>query len=317
MPDRHLGADEMRAAQTLISRAAETAAAHEVPAELTTALFAGAAPEDLLRYRPDDLSRFAADAWAFLAQRPPGTAKVSFHDISLTPAAAGEPGAVGIIEIANDDMPFLVDSVMSEIAEQGLTVRLVTHPLLAVERPADGKLTAFHGLAHNGSRESFIHIHVDPVADRQRRAVIAAQIESVLADVRIAVADWRAMQTRVKDAAAQLQAAPPPLPADEIAEAVEFANWLCADNFTFLGVRDYLLTADGLDLKPVPDSGLGILRSSEMHVLHRGDDTSEVTPEITAFLKEPKLLIVTKANMRSRVHRRVYLDYVGIKRFGA
>jgi glutamate dehydrogenase len=36
-----------------------------------------------------------------------------------------------------------------------------------------------------------------------------------------------------------------------------------------------------------------------------------------AFLKEPKPLIVAKANVRSLVHRRVHLDYVGVKRYGA
>ena len=36
-----------------------------------------------------------------------------------------------------------------------------------------------------------------------------------------------------------------------------------------------------------------------------------------AFLKEPRLLIIAKANIHARVHRRVYLDYIGIKRFDA
>ena len=40
-----------------------------------------------------------------------------------------------------------------------------------------------------------------------------------------------------------------------------------------------------------------------------------MTPEIRAFLDEPKALIITKANVRSRVHRRVYMDYIGVKRF--
>ena len=35
------------------------------------------------------------------------------------------------------------------------------------------------------------------------------------------------------------------------------------------------------------------------------------------FLQEPSPLIIAKANVRSRVHRRVYLDYVGVKRFDA
>ncbi|MGE5365731.1 MAG: NAD-glutamate dehydrogenase, partial [Betaproteobacteria bacterium] len=37
--------------------------------------------------------------------------------------------------------------------------------------------------------------------------------------------------------------------------------------------------------------------------------------EIRAFLQEQTLLIITKSSARSRVHRRVHLDYVGVKRF--
>ena len=52
-----------------------------------------------------------------------------------------------------------------------------------------------------------------------------------------------------------------------------------------------------------------------MRVLRRGDEPVTITPEIRAFLEEPKPLIMTKATVRSRVHRRVYLDYIGVKRF--
>jgi glutamate dehydrogenase len=314
------GVDEAETARALIAQAAPQA--RDVPVDFSTTLFARAAPEDVLRYRSQDLTHFASRAWAWLGQRRPGTASVRFEDVTL-PVEGAPPGAapatVGVIEIVNDDMPFLVDSVMGELAEQGLTVRLMAHPVLAVERDRDGRLTAFRGgVAVNGAaRESFIYIHVDPVADAQRRAAVADQIEMVLGEVRVAVADWQAMQTRVSDAIAQLKDRPPPLPVAEISEAIHFVEWLLADNFTFIGMRDYVLTADGEGLEPVSDSGLGVLRADDMHVLRRGDQRLEMTPEIMAFLKEPKLLIVTKANTRSRVHRRVYLDYIGFKRFNA
>ena len=45
---------------------------------------------------------------------------------------------------------------------------------------------------------------------------------------------------------------------------------------------------------------------------HRAATT---TPEMRAFLHGPDPLIVTKANAKSVVHRRTYLDYVGVKTF--
>jgi glutamate dehydrogenase len=59
------------------------------------------------------------------------------------------------------------------------------------------------------------------------------------------------------------------------------------------------------------------MRSRDMRVLKRGAELLEFTPEIMAFLKEPRPLIIAKANIHARVHRRVYLDYIGVKHFDA
>ena len=42
-----------------------------------------------------------------------------------------------------------------------------------------------------------------------------------------------------------------------------------------------------------------------------------MTPEIRAVLEEPRALFITKSASRSRVHRRVFMDYVGVKRYDA
>ena len=52
-------------------------------------------------------------------------------------------------------------------------------------------------------------------------------------------------------------------------------------------------------------------------MLRTGTQLVQVTPELRAFLMEPKLLIVTKSAVRSKVHRRTHMDYIGIKRFDA
>ena len=223
-----------------------------------------------------------------------------------------------MLEIVNDDMPFLLNSVLAELAEHGVAIRFVVHPVFTVTRDAAGRLLAFKGTAPVSGelRESFIHIHVDRIDDAQRRAEIVAALERVLADVRHAVKDWRTMSARIVDVIAGIKANPPPLPVVEIAEAVQFLEWLLADNFTFLGVREYVLAGEAA-LNPVFETGLGVMRSRELKVLRGARRPLEFTPEIMAFLHEPKLLIVTKAAVRSRVHRRVHMDYIGIKRFDA
>src|SRR4029079_3613629 len=169
------------------------------------------------------------------------------------------------------------------------------------------------------TRESFIHIHVERIEDAGRRAEIVQGLEQALAEVAHCVADWRPMIRRVNEVIQDLKTNPPPVPVDDIAEAIQFLEWVAADNFTLLGVCDYSLDGQKKDatndLNPVLETGLGVLRGGDVPVLTRGGKAVSITPQLRAFFDEPKTLIVTKANAKSRVHRRVYLDYIGVKRF--
>jgi len=311
------GSDEERAEAALIAAAGKILRSghREVPEDFVAALFAHAVPEDLMRYDPRQLAELAADVWTLLAVRKPGVPKIRLE----TPGLPGHERlrADSILEIANDDMPFLVDSVLAELAERGIDVRFVVHPVLTVERDGTGRLTAFKGTkaAAGALRESVIYIHIERIDEEARRAEIVEAVEQVLADVRVCVRDWRAMTVRMAEVIAELKADPPPLPAAEIAEAIAFLEWLADNNFTFLGIRNYRFTAAEDALEPVFDSGLGILRSRDMTVLRRWNEPLVITPQIRALLKQPTLLIVTKSAVRSRVHRRVFMDYVGVKRF--
>src|SRR5262249_28948936 len=153
---------------------------------------------------------------------------------------------------------FLVDSVMGELTEGGLNVRLIAHPILAVERDKSGKLTAppVQAQRNNGeTRERLIHIHLARIEDDGRRAEIVRALENVLTQVRLSVTDWKPMLRRIGEVIEELKANPPPVPVDDIAEAIQFLQWLEADNFTLFGVRDYAFTGKNRDLTPVADSG--------------------------------------------------------------
>ena len=221
-----------------------------------------------------------------------------------------------MLEILNDDMPFLVNSVVGELNERGADIRLLVHPVFAVERDEAGNLIAFKG-THKGdgpAKASFTFISKAWTMrrDGQTSCTRSKRFSPTCASAcRTGGPCWRASS----EVAAELKANPPPLPADEIAEAIQFLQWIAADNFTLLGARDYAFTDTEAALEPKFETGLGLLRSPDMRLLRRGDQLVTITPEIREFLKEPKLLIMTKAAARSRVHRRVHLDYIGVKRF--
>jgi glutamate dehydrogenase len=315
-----VGTDEERSAALLVAVAEALLTSQEpaIPRDFITGLFGRAASEDLIRYDGREIVALTESAWAYFAKRTPGSPKIRI--VSLSRDASELLRNTAIIEIVNDDMPFLLDSVMGELAARGLEARLVVHPVFNVTRDRSGRLTAFGPRKSGGDRalrESFIHIHLEPILDELARAELASGLESVLADVRLAVQDWQAMTAHVGEIAADIKANPPPLPKEEIEEALAFLEWLLSDNFVFLGVRSYAFTDKTEALEPVAETGLGLLRPPDRRVLRTGTQLVVTTPEIRAFLMEPKLLIVTKSAVRSRVHRRAHMDYIGIKRFDA
>jgi glutamate dehydrogenase len=290
-------------------------------------LLAHVDPQDLARCAPDDLARLASAALEFLSEpRTPGQPSIRLVDHTVTGQAgsglAGESALreITVLEVVNDNMPFLLDSTLAELADYGMAPALVAHPILAVERDKAGALVrlaadASGAMPASTRRESFIHVHLDRIDDPAARRQLIAALRAVYADVAVAVADWVAMRTRVYAAVQSYRVNPPPLPREEVTEAIAFLDWIGADNFTFLGVREYRLaegeTIDGT----VEREGLGLLRDPSVRVLRRGRELVVMTPEIRAFLEKPRALIIAKANVKSRVHRRVHLDYIGVKLF--
>ncbi|MCG6951265.1 MAG: NAD-glutamate dehydrogenase [Betaproteobacteria bacterium] len=275
--------------------------------------FGRVAPDDLLARAGEDLFGAALTHWDFARQRASGETRLRVLNPDMD--EHGWQSTHTVVEIVTDDMPFLVDTVTMAVNRLGLTLHLFIHPIMDVARDAAGLRCA----PDRGTtlRESLMHVEVDRMTDAAAREALGDEIARALGDVRIAVGDWQAMRAKVRAIIAQLGAAPPPIPAEELAEGRAFLEWLADDHFTFLGYRDHDLVKDaGEDgLRVVPGSGLGLLRAP------KGTDISAsfaaLPPKVRERARARELLVITKSNSRSTVHRPGYLDYVGIKRFDA
>jgi glutamate dehydrogenase len=259
------------------------------------------------------MSEIAEGASAFLGDKPAGHHKIRYRQI-------GAPAPVStLIEILNDDMPFLVDSVMGEVLARDCSVQLVLHPIFKTRRDAAGKLVAVTGPGDKQwqqGQESFIQVYLEPVDDATA-ADLVRELESILGQVRAAVADWRPMLARVRDLIETYRTALLPVSEPERQESIALLEWLEAGNFTFLGIREFDRQTDGAGQRDAePAGGLGVLRDPSVRILRRGDTFVHMTPEIQKFYEQPTVLIVSKANTRSKVHRRAHLDYIGAKTFG-
>ena len=270
------------------------------------------------RMEADEFPHHTAEEWAAIAGdtlefarvRKPGTASVRVFNPTLKANGWETPHTV--LQIVNDDMPFLVDSVSMALADMGVGVHVLGHPVLHFSRDRAGKL----GAVGEGRAESLMVLEIDrqPAEEMQK---IEAAIRKVLGEVRAIVGDWSAMREKMVALADELSSRRLPVDDESRHEAQEFLRWAAADHFTFFGYREYRVEKQGGEevLAPVEASGMGLMR---------GKDKSPARPVkslaahgLSAAGAQKDALILTKTNARSRVHRAGYMDYIGVLEYDA
>ena len=220
-----------------------------------------------------------------------------------------------LLNIIQRDRHFIISSLVGEITAQGLESFALFHPIIETyrnekgERVADGKPVA----------ESMVQFVFPPLSDDKREALLEG-IKAVLRDVHWAVDDFLSMRQTMDQAIGDLEREKRSSLLDEIQESLRFLEWLRDDHFAFLGCRIYDFRVGKGQLhygEPliVEGSGRGILRDPGRQVLRQGSEPALITPEIEKSLREGGPLIIGKSNIVSRVHRRVPMDYIGVKKY--
>ena len=265
-------------------------------------------------YRPDelpgvsaaDVAARAAGLWSFAQASAGDRPEIR---VSAATGADGKPLGVDLVEIVQLDAPFLVDSVMGEVVAAGAGILAMFHPVLETA----------------AGRRSTIQVWIEPMGD-EAWPHLAEGLRATLADVRLAVGDFDAMTALMARSIDELKAAQQADVASDpasLAEDLAFLAWLDTGQFVFLGARayDYPREADGEyaaeEPVPVAGSGLGLLRDPDRVVLRRGSEPAVLSPQMRRELANAPPLTVAKSNLKSLVHRRVYMDYVGVRRYGA
>jgi glutamate dehydrogenase len=268
------------------------------------------AGEDLAARAVPDLFGTALAHLRLARRRRPGALNMAVCSPTFDEDGFASPHTV--VQIVTDDMPYIPESLETELDRHGFGVHIALHPVFEVVRGADGELLAIS--EGEGVRESFHHIEIDRQADPAVLEQLRRDLVRVLGDVRAANEDKAAMRDRAVSIAQSLRSEAPIVDPRERAEAAEFLRWLADDHFTFLGYREYELV-DGSGekvLRAVAGSGLGILRNVPGKVVSH--PLSTLPPDVQRKIPEPVLLNITKANSRATVQRGSHLDYVGVKR---
>ena len=273
---------------------------------------------DLEKLDPARAAKVAAWSYQFIKERTAVGPKIRF----FTPEKDKEGFEAGalVLEIVNDDMPFLVDSVTAELNRLGCVITDIIHPIIRVKRGSDGRLEAVAentAVSQGWSTESLMHFEIASLPPSLTQEQLTADILNVLNAVRLAVADWKSILAKVDAQTDHIAQVPKLFKQDELDEVRDFMRWLKQKNFVFLGYVEYDFYDENRQ------ENLSVVKGSELGIFKLGDHVFKpqglhgLPPEVLHFLLVPQLLEITKSTRNSVVHRAVPMDYIGIKRFDA
>lgn len=284
-------------------------------ASFANALYRNMSNEDLVHRNDSDLYGAALSLWNCLESKSSDEAVIRVFNPEV--AKHGWQSSHTIVEIIAKDMPFLVDSVRMAMNQANIASHLLLHCPLKVQRDAKGNITKLSNLKvaeEATSTNTVFFIEIDRQTDQAVIEEFKQELNSVLQDVSIAVADWQPTLEKLIEVTKELPKRPTKASKVELKETVEFLDWLAKDNFTLMGYRQYELTPVQGDyhLKAVKDSSLGLMKHSSEEQVRLLSQMPEIARQEA---RSPNLLVLTKTNSVSRVHRPAYVDYIGIKRF--
>ena len=273
------------------------------------------AAEDLEAIVVDELFGLVRSAFEFADGRGAQASLVRVFDPDIE--ADGYTAVGSVVETNTDDSPFLVDSIQEELFARGLGVVRRLHPVIGTIRDEDGHIERVMSGRDASHRESVTHFALDrPLSDRERRD-LQQRIDEILHDVRLVVRDFDPMQERVRHMIELARNAAIRYPPQEVGEAIDFLEWLAQLNFVLLGYREYaLIEMDGeprAGIVAVAGTGLGILSDVQRSAFAGATRLADLDEVVRARILGGDLLVFSKTNSYSTVHRRARMDYIGVR----
>lgn len=279
------------------------------------ALYSNMSKEDLANRNDSDLYGAALSLWNSLEKNTTDDAVIRVFNPEV--AKDGWQSSHTIVEIITKDMPFLVDSVRMAMTRENIASHLLLHCPLKIKRDENAKISGLSNLKaeqESSSTKTVFFIEIDRQTDSSVIESFKKELESVLVDVSVAVDDWQPIRKKLIAVTKELPKRHHNKTTEEVSETTEFLDWLAKDNFTLMGYREYELSPVQGDyqLKGKMESSLGLMKNSTEEHTRLLSELPEVARQEA---RSSNLLILTKTNSVSRVHRPAYIDYVGIKRF--
>jgi glutamate dehydrogenase len=260
------------------------------------------------------LASRVASAFAFAQQRAPGEIRVSLE------SPVERPGRT-VLQLLQDDRPFLVDTVRSVLRRLDLRERAFLHPILSVTRDGTGRLRGV-AEAPGAVRESQLYVEVSPrTEDAARLSGIEATLRAAMEKVRHVTDDFAPMLAVLRALESRVEADGPRLRPDGVERARRvrtFLDWLAGGHFIFMGLRRYAVRPQGdadWEIELVPGSGLGLFRDDADSRLREPTRGAAIPDELRDILDDPRILVVGKSRIESPIQRAGRLDQVALHEY--
>lgn len=306
--------DDISQRQTLLLAQLERMLSVQIPSEeqplfrsFLSAYFETASHAALNARTPEQLFQMARDHWQLACRRD--------QDLLIEICPPARAGEMACLRTLTDDMPFLVDSVAMAVRDAHTAIDWTIHPVLRLRRNDEGEILQIDGTGDGEHpAESLIYVEFEPLASEEEYEALREQLALVLGELRVVVSDYHAMLDRLKATRDNLSRDYPERDQDELAEACAFIDWLEQEHFTFLGyARSHAHNVGELTQLQLDDNvGLGVAREGSRYA----DADQFIAPheEMAKYIAHGRLVVVTKANMRSSIHHPHYMDVISIKR---
>ncbi len=293
---------------------------HARLAESFVPIFLGKAPMGLLERSPDELARLCLDTILFMDRGRPG--RVDAEVLNPEPGQDGWQPQFTVVRTNVSERPFIVDTIREFLSSQNLQISHFVYPLMTVLRDEEGYVAEFGRPGSEGPQESVVYVEMERVADAAQRERLREETVRRLEDVVKSTDDFGLMVDKIADLVSELSFHIRNVPArrDEFREIQAFLRWLRDGGFVFLGYRAYAIEemepGSGLAAVVEPGSGLGILQEETASSFAKPVLLSDLPEGMYERATSGPLLIISKTNAESTVHRRARMDYIGVKRLG-
>ncbi len=219
-----------------------------------------------------------------------------------------------IIELVNNDKPFIVDSITAEIVRMGYNIERVINHVVATKRDSLGKLKTIEKKADEDPKikyESIIQYQVSQISSTAARDKLKKNLHEVIKLVRASVNDWKDVLDQLNQVRNELRVLDIKLHNNNLTEHIAFIDWVEDRSFIFLGATEFKLEQKSgkINFKAKNKSKLGIAKIADF------DDLKTIPLEVWNKDNHAEELIeITKCRSKSRVHRPVHIDNIRIKK---